>query len=167
MKLEMKRGWSKNCLLMIQFNSFFVCERESFLVIKDPTVLSSSLGFFLCSQLGNVEDNSNFFGTLPHELAWYLETGKIKKGFWNNKRGGELCCEHGGYDRTITQQTTTQNNSAVNYLRIAMKLAAVTKSNNIGWSTPFTNSLYHSCFTTPSNVLSSRGVLISSNGSSW
>ena len=60
------------------------------LIIENPPVILPSLGFLLGSQSGNVEDDTNFFGTLAHELTWNLETGKIKERFcvdiWYNAK---------------------------------------------------------------------------------
>ena len=39
------------------------------LIIENPPVILPSLGFLLGSQSGNVEDDTNFFGTLAHELT--------------------------------------------------------------------------------------------------
>ena len=39
------------------------------LIVENPPVILPSLGFLLGSQSGNVEDDTNFFGTLAHELT--------------------------------------------------------------------------------------------------
>ena len=43
------------------------------LIIENPPVILPSLGFLLGSQSGNVEDDTNFFGTLAHELIHWSE----------------------------------------------------------------------------------------------
>mmetsp|Transcript_30487 Transcript_30487/g.55316 ORF Transcript_30487/g.55316 Transcript_30487/m.55316 type:complete len:89 (-) Transcript_30487:507-773(-) len=42
---------------------------ETSLIIKNPTVVLPRLDFLLGGQSGNIEDDTNFFSTLAHELA--------------------------------------------------------------------------------------------------
>ena len=53
------------------------------LIIKDPTMVPPGSLLFFLSKLGDVENLTNFFGTLPHELTGNLETGEIKE--WLNR----------------------------------------------------------------------------------
>lgn len=49
------------------------------LIVKDPTVIPPGCLLLFCSQLGDVEDLTNFFGRFSHELTRNFETGDVKE----------------------------------------------------------------------------------------
>lgn len=49
------------------------------LIVKDPTVIPPGSLLLFCSQLGDVEDLTNFFGRFSHELTRNFETGDVKE----------------------------------------------------------------------------------------
>ena len=82
-------------------------------------------GLLLQSHFWYIQDDANFFRGLAHERARHLKAGEVEKGFYGMERQGK------GADSGLEKKKKKPGENGGSHSRIAMKFAAVTKSNNI------------------------------------
>jgi hypothetical protein len=89
-------------------------------------------GLLLRGHFWYIQDDANFFRGLAHERARHLKAGEVKKGFYGMERQGR---EHqiriNIYKYIKKARRKRKSHMGGFHSRIAIKFAAVTKSNNI------------------------------------
>ena len=114
-----------NCCLLLRCLAILLSSRNpkksfirhSRLIVKNPTVLLPRLRFLLGGQLGDVQNDSNFFGALAHELTGNLKTGQVEQRFLKariKRNESELKDKEGGAgERAIDTRFKKQDSVAL------------------------------------------------------